>query len=76
MIKRPKQVSAILSDIPNHELNVFEISDELDEDKEEPYFVPMCSSQNGNESKIIKDPNMIIKMEEQSYLKPLLRCVL
>lgn len=72
MIKQ--QVSAILSDAPNHELNVFEISDELGE--EEPYFVPMCSSQNGNESKIIKDPNMIIKMEEQSYLKPLLRCVL
>ena len=74
MIKQPKQVSAILSDTPNHELNVFEISEELDE--EEPYFVPMCSSQNGNESKIIKDPNMILEMEEQSYLKPLLRCVL
>ena len=71
MIKQPKQVSAILSDTPKHELNVFEISDE-----EEPYFVPMCSSQNGNESKIIKDPNMILEMEEQSYLKPLLRCVL
>ena len=71
MIKQPKQVSAILSDVPKHELNVSDISD-----KEEPYFVPMCSSQNGNESKIIKDPNMILEMEEQSYLKPLLRCVL
>ena len=67
MLKKPKQVSALLSDVPR-ELNIFE---NYDSDQEEPYFVPMNSSKNGCE--IITDPSIIQQMEEESSIKALLR---
>ena len=54
-------------------IKVSEIANDASEEFEEPYFVPMTSNRNGCE--IIKDPDTIFQMEEEAYLKPLLRYV-
>merc|ERR1711971_1489389 len=76
MLKKPKQFSAMLSDVPHDSETEFgadpyEIEDDLEE---EPDFVPIDMSAKGG-CEIITDPNLIRQIETESAFKSKFRSI-
>lgn len=76
MLKKPKQFSAMLSDVPHDSETEFgadpyEIEDDLEE---EPDFVPIDMSAKGG-CEIITDPHLIRQIETESAFKSKFRSI-
>jgi len=75
MFKKPKQFSAMLSDVPHDSEPEFGTEPyEIEDCEEEPDFVPIDMSAKGG-CEIITDPNLIRQIEEESAFKSKFRSI-